>query len=125
MFSRHVLAGGRRRTIRRDEERDCAFVDVHGPRMLLLVVAIVALNLLDAYFTLLFLSHGGTELNPLVQVVLGGGEASTALSEALASRLGMECDIPDPLRSFEGNPMSKHQGQWAVAVGLALREVAG
>lgn len=70
MISRHVLVGGRRRTVRRVAERDGAFVDIHGPRILLLVVGIVALNLLDAYFTLLFLSHGGTELNPFVQVVL-------------------------------------------------------
>ena len=70
MWSRYALAGGRRRTIRRVDERAGAFVDVHGPRLLLLVLAIVALNLLDAWFTLLFLAHGGKELNPLVQFVL-------------------------------------------------------
>src|SRR5688572_2092974 len=67
MWSRYTFGGGRRRTVRRDEERDGAFVDVHGPRMLLLVLVIVGLNVLDAWFTLLFLSHGGKELNPLVQ----------------------------------------------------------
>ena len=70
MFSRYVLWGGRRRHVRRDEERDGAFVDIHGPWSLLLVLVVVALNLLDAFFTLLFLSHGGTELNPMVQWVL-------------------------------------------------------
>jgi len=70
MFSRYVLTGGRRRHIRRKEERAGAFVDVHGPLGLFIVAAVVALNLLDAYFTLLFLSHGGTELNPVVQWVL-------------------------------------------------------
>ena len=70
MFSRYVLWGGRRRSIRRDEEREGAFVDIHGPGTLLVVLAIVALNVLDAYFTLLFLSHGGEELNPLVEVLL-------------------------------------------------------
>ena len=60
---------------------------------------------------------------PLAQVVLSGGEASTALAEALSERLGMECDVPDPLRTYEGNPNAKHQGQWAIATGLALREV--
>lgn len=73
MFSRHVLWGGRRRAVRRAGERDGAFVDVHGPAMLFLVLAVVALNLLDAWFTLLFLSHGGTELNPVVQTVLDLG----------------------------------------------------
>lgn len=70
MFSRYVLWGGRRRHVRRDEEREGAFVDIHGPWTLLMVLAIVALNVLDAFFTLLFLSHGGEELNPLVQVLL-------------------------------------------------------
>jgi hypothetical protein len=70
MFSRFMLFGGRRKSIRRDEERDGAFVDVHGPGVLFVVLAIVALNVLDAYFTLLFLSHGGSELNPVVQWVL-------------------------------------------------------
>jgi hypothetical protein len=70
MFSRFVLWGGRRRHVRRVEERDSAFVDIHGPFMLFVAMAIVALNLLDAFFTLLFLSHGGTELNPAVQLVL-------------------------------------------------------
>jgi len=70
MFSRYVLFGGRRRHIRRDDEREGAFVDVHGPFVLFVVLAIVALNLMDAFFTLLFLSHGGQELNPVVQWVL-------------------------------------------------------
>tara|TARA_R110002072_G_scaffold87129_5_gene196679 strand:+ start:21828 stop:22328 length:501 start_codon:yes stop_codon:yes gene_type:complete len=70
MFSRHVLRGGRRRHVRRNEEREGSFVDVHGAGVLFIVLAIVALNLLDAYFTLLFLSYGGTELNPAVQWVL-------------------------------------------------------
>jgi hypothetical protein len=70
MFSRFVLRGGRRRKVRREEERDGAFVDIHGAGVLLVVLSIVALNLLDAFFTLLFLSHGGTELNPAVQWVL-------------------------------------------------------
>lgn len=70
MFSRYVLWGGRRRHVRRKEEREGSFVDLHGPRALAIALAVVALNLLDAWFTLLFLSHGGTELNPIVQQVL-------------------------------------------------------
>lgn len=70
MFSRYMLWGGRRRHVRRDYEREGSFVDIHGPGVLFVVLAIVALNLLDAYFTLLFLSHGGKELNPFVQWVL-------------------------------------------------------
>lgn len=70
MWSRHALFGGRRRTMRRADEREGAYVDVHGPRLFVLVMGIVALNLLDAWFTLLFLAHGGREMNPFVQGVL-------------------------------------------------------
>jgi len=73
VFARHVWFGGRRRTVRRDWEREGAIVDLHGPRLLVMAVAIVALNLLDAWFTLLFLSHGGQEMNPMVQVILDLG----------------------------------------------------
>jgi hypothetical protein len=70
MWSRYAWFGGRRRTARRGYEREGAFVDVHGPRLLLMLLAIIALNVMDAWYTLLFLSHGGTELNPAVQMVL-------------------------------------------------------
>lgn len=73
MLSRYVVWGGRRRTVRRVEEREGAFVDVHGARLFLVIAAIIALNVLDAWFTLLFLAHGGRELNPFVQVVLDLG----------------------------------------------------
>jgi len=70
MFSRYLFWGGRRRHVRRDEEREGSFVDIHGPWTLVVVLVIVALNVLDAFFTMLFLAHGGTELNPLVAVML-------------------------------------------------------
>lgn len=73
VFAWHTWFGGRRRTVRREWEREGAIVDVHGPRLLVMAVLIVALNLLDAWFTLLFLSHGGQELNPMVQLMLDLG----------------------------------------------------
>jgi hypothetical protein len=73
MFSRYTWFGGRRRGARRTEEQVGAFVDLHGPSLFLVAIAIVALNLLDAWFTMLFLSHGGHELNPVVQALLDLG----------------------------------------------------
>lgn len=70
MLSRYVLWGGRRTEPRRLEERDGAFVDRFGPRLLAVIIAIIALNLADAWFTLFFLAHGGEELNPFVQRIL-------------------------------------------------------
>jgi hypothetical protein len=72
-LSRYAVLGGRRCTGRRALERDCTFVDQHGPVTFALVAAVVALNFLDAWFTILFLSHGGTEVNPIVAALLEGG----------------------------------------------------
>ena len=60
---------------------------------------------------------------PLAQLVLGGGEATEALAEWVAARLGVPCDLGNPLRSFEKTTIPGRIGQWDVAAGLALREV--
>jgi hypothetical protein len=70
LLSRYTIFGGRRRVARRDEDRTGYIADFHGTTMFLAVIAIAALNILDAFYTVLFLSHGGTELNPFVDLVL-------------------------------------------------------
>ena len=116
MFGRHMLVGGRRRTVRRRDERDGAFVDVHGPRLLLLVVTIVALNLLDAWFTLLFLSHGGTELNPFVQVVLDSTWHPWPFILLKTVGIGVACGFLVLAKHFR----PARWGLWFVFVGYAL-----
>jgi type IV pilus assembly protein PilM len=59
---------------------------------------------------------------PLVRVVIGGGEAAPALAEDLASRLDLKCELGDPLRNFEFAVQTGRRGQWDLAVGMALRE---
>lgn len=49
------------------------FVDRHGPGLFVVVMVIVGLNILDAFFTIHLLSHGGQELNPVVDMVLQYG----------------------------------------------------
>ena len=73
MLSRHTLAGGRRRSGRRQGERWGTFVDSHGNTLFLMVTAVLALNILDALFTVLFLSYGAIEMNPLVAMSLESG----------------------------------------------------
>jgi hypothetical protein len=73
MFCRYTLLGGRRRGGRRVGERAACFVDQHGHGLFSALLGIVALNVLDAWFTLYFLSYGGQELNPVVNAVLGLG----------------------------------------------------
>jgi type IV pilus assembly protein PilM len=59
---------------------------------------------------------------PLARIVLGGGEATQALVDALATRLDLKCELGDPLRTYESFVAGERKGQWAVAAGLALRD---
>lgn len=73
-LSRYTFFGGRRSSGgRREGENVEVFVDVHGAGLWLVVLSIVALNFLDAWFTVYFLSFGGIELNPVVDAMLGFG----------------------------------------------------
>jgi len=116
MWSRYALFGGRRRTARRAEEREGSFVDVHGPRILLLVLAIVALNLLDAWFTLLFLAHGGTELNPFVQALFDLGGHPWLFLGFKTLGIGLCCGFLVLTKNFRPARI----GLWAVLGGYAL-----
>lgn len=71
IWNRHTWFGGRRRGGRRRE--DALFVDQHGAGLFFVACGIVTLNVLDAFFTVLFLSHGGREMNPLVDQLLRHG----------------------------------------------------
>lgn len=82
MLSRYALFGGRRRAARRAGET-VWFVDRHGPALFLVVTAILALNVLDAFFTIYFLTYGGTELNPIVAYVLQLGSWPFILGKSL------------------------------------------
>jgi type IV pilus assembly protein PilM len=59
---------------------------------------------------------------PLVRVVLGGGEATPQLLEGLGRFLDLQCELSDPFRAIANSPNLGRKGQWDVAMGLALRE---
>lgn len=59
---------------------------------------------------------------PLARMVLGGGEATPQLLEALARHLDLKGEMSDPFRAFPTAPNLGRRGQWDVAAGLALRE---
>lgn len=60
---------------------------------------------------------------PLERLVLGGGEATTQLLEVFHKRLGLKCELSDPLRTFQTSNNRGRLGQWDVAAGLALRKM--
>ena len=78
MFSRFLL-WGRRRSGRRDEERERIYVDRPGPWVLAAFAIVVGLSLLDATFTLYLLKRGATEANPVMRAALHLGDQAFVL----------------------------------------------
>jgi type IV pilus assembly protein PilM len=61
--------------------------------------------------------------HPLERLVLGGGESTPQLLDAFQKRLGLKCELSDPLRNYQSTNNRGRMGQWDVAAGLALRKV--
>ena len=78
-FSWYSLTRGRRRDVRRAEEREGAFVDRYGLPLLLAVSWIALMNVADSFFTLVHLQAGGIEVNPVAQGLLATGRTSFVL----------------------------------------------
>lgn len=60
---------------------------------------------------------------PIVRLVVSGGEATPAVVETLAKNLDMKAELSDPFRKLPTTPNLGRKGQWDVAAGLALREL--
>jgi hypothetical protein len=73
LWSRFMLWGGSRLAGRRRGERDNIYVDRYERRDLMGVVAILILNILDAWLTLVYLGYGGSEANPVARRLLEWG----------------------------------------------------
>ncbi len=70
---------GRRIGGRRDGERDYIYVDRPGGWMALAFTALLALSLLDAWFTLDLIRSGATEANPVMRAALTLGNHAFVL----------------------------------------------
>ena len=62
--------------------------------------------------------------SPLTRLVLSGGEATQQLLDLLSKRLGLQADLSDSLRMYPTRASNSRQGQWDVAIGLALKQLA-
>jgi type IV pilus assembly protein PilM len=60
---------------------------------------------------------------PLVRLVLGGGEATQAILEGISKQLDLKAELSDPFRAAPSLPNLGRKGQWDVAAGLALRDL--
>lgn len=92
-FSRYMITGGRRRHVRRTEEREGAFVDAYDPILLFGLLWIAFMNAGDSFFTLVHLQNGGTEVNPVAAMLLGTGRTGFVLlkSGVIAAALCVLC----------------------------------
>ncbi|HOD36473.1 MAG TPA: DUF5658 family protein [Syntrophales bacterium] len=69
-LSRHTISGQRKHFRRREDRLKGVFVDRYSPRLLILLVLIVVLNIMDAIFTGIILDGGGWELNPVARAAI-------------------------------------------------------
>jgi len=61
----------RRRGERRgDHSNDNTYVDIHGPYVSMAVIAVMLLCVMDAFFTLMLIERGSSELNPFLAWML-------------------------------------------------------
>ena len=60
---------------------------------------------------------------PIVRVVISGGEATQPLADALAKQLDMKAELSDPFRALPTLPNLGRRGQWDVAMGLAMKDL--
>ncbi len=95
IFSRFTLRGGRRRLVRRSEDKKKhLFVDLYSARLLVAVVLLMCLSTLDAYLTLELIERGKvTEANPVMAYFLNIGIMPFTVTKAVitASALIVLC----------------------------------
>jgi hypothetical protein len=68
----------RRHAPRRSNERHAAVTDWFHPQWLAVGLAVLLLSVADAFLTLVLISHGATEVNPLMEPLVHGSGHSFA-----------------------------------------------
>jgi len=69
-LSRHTVTGQRTHFRRKNDQLKGGYVDRYSPKLFILLVLIVVLNILDAIFTSIILDGGGWEMNPVVRAAI-------------------------------------------------------
>lgn len=69
MVSKYTFVGGRRLSREND-----SYTDLYAVRVFVVMLAITALNVLDSFFTLVYLQRGGSEANPVAAWMLSHGD---------------------------------------------------
>lgn len=84
-LSRHTIFGGRRRTTRREADKEKhIFIDHYGLRLFITLLLLLILSILDAYLTLgLVKETDATEVNPIMALYLEQGSVTFFLEKFL------------------------------------------
>ena len=85
----HCLKNPRRSNGRRRTDRRYPLLDVFDGSAMFLAVALITLSLCDAFFTLNILSHGGREVNPIMNYMLNYGTFAFVASKMLLTALAV------------------------------------
>lgn len=77
-LSRYSFTGGRRKTVRREtDKRRHIFVDLYDTKLFIGILALLTMNVLDGFFTLLLVNQNIIiEANPLMAYFLDYGQVS-------------------------------------------------
>lgn|GEM_PF-732466 len=113
-FSRYSLFGGRRQTVRREEEREGSYVDRYATTLALAVLWISVMNLGDSFFTLTHLQSGGIELNPVAAALLESGRSGFVIWKTGLIALALV------VLTLHKNFVLARMGLWLAAGGYTL-----
>ncbi len=82
---------GRRRRIRRDEDRDHTFLDHHPPHLLVISTIILALSVVDGLLAVHLINSGMGEvkLNPAMAILVRGDPVLFAIGKVICTTVGV------------------------------------
>lgn len=66
-LSRYTFFGRRKGFVGDYDHEKAGYIDFYSPKLFIVLVAILGLNILDVILTMFILDHRGYELNPVVQ----------------------------------------------------------
>jgi hypothetical protein len=86
LLSRHTFYGRRSSFRRTEDQRQGGYVDRYDWKLFICLILIVVLNILDAFFTIIIMGNGGSEINPMIRWALDiYGNKAWSLKFALVS----------------------------------------
>ena len=85
----HGALHPRRRTIRREEDRDHTFLDYHPQHLLIISTIILALSVVDGLLSVHLVEQGMREANPLMALLARGNPVLFALGKIACTTIGV------------------------------------